>query len=205
MRFLIWPYWQYFPVSQARYWGRERDKKNSAVLQRVSTQYMKNFLIAEWIAKNISIERENPMTMINKSQIKLSWKNKEKLSVTHFCLHFSFWFLICVFLNLQRLWCWEGLGAVGEGDDRGWDGWMASWTRWTWIWVNSGDGDEQGGLACCDSWGRKESDTTERPNWTETETWEPLLFFFLWYFSSCYLFWNSHVALAHDSNVRLES
>ena len=35
-------------------------------------------------------------------------------------------------------WCWEGLGAGGEGDDRGWDGWMASRTRWTWVWVNSG-------------------------------------------------------------------
>ena len=34
-------------------------------------------------------------------------------------------------------WCWEGLGAGGEGDDRGWDGWMASPTRWTWVWVNS--------------------------------------------------------------------
>ena len=38
----------------------------------------------------------------------------------------------------KRLWCWEGLGAGGEGDDRGWDGWMVSLTRWTWIWVNSG-------------------------------------------------------------------
>ena len=37
----------------------------------------------------------------------------------------------------KRLWCWEGLGAGGEGDDRGWDGWMASLTRWTWAWVNS--------------------------------------------------------------------
>ena len=37
----------------------------------------------------------------------------------------------------KRPWCWEGLG-VGEGDDRGWDGWMASMTRWTWVWVNSG-------------------------------------------------------------------
>ena len=37
----------------------------------------------------------------------------------------------------KRLWCWERLGAGGEGDDRGWDGWMASWTRWTWIWVYS--------------------------------------------------------------------
>ena len=35
-------------------------------------------------------------------------------------------------------WCWEGLGAGEEGDDRGWDGWMASLTRWTWVWVNSG-------------------------------------------------------------------
>ena len=35
-------------------------------------------------------------------------------------------------------WCWEGLGAGGEGDDRGWDGWMASLTWWTWVWVNSG-------------------------------------------------------------------
>ena len=35
-------------------------------------------------------------------------------------------------------WCWEGLGAGGEGDDRGWDGWMASLTQCTWVWVNSG-------------------------------------------------------------------
>ena len=38
----------------------------------------------------------------------------------------------------KRPWCWEALGAGGEGDDRGWDGWMASPTRWAWVWVNSG-------------------------------------------------------------------
>ena len=38
----------------------------------------------------------------------------------------------------KRPWCWEGLGAGGEGDDRGWDGWMASLAQWTWVWVNSG-------------------------------------------------------------------
>ena len=37
--------------------------------------------------------------------------------------------------HLKRLWCWERLRAGGEGDDRGWDGWMASRT---WVWVNSG-------------------------------------------------------------------
>ena len=36
-----------------------------------------------------------------------------------------------------RPWCQEKLKA-GEGDDRGWDGWMASQTRWTWVWVSSG-------------------------------------------------------------------
>ena len=34
-------------------------------------------------------------------------------------------------------WCWERLRAGGEGDDRGWDGWMASPTQWTWVWVDS--------------------------------------------------------------------
>ena len=38
----------------------------------------------------------------------------------------------------KRLWCWEGLGAGGEGKDREWDDWMASPTWWTWVWVNSG-------------------------------------------------------------------
>ena len=39
--------------------------------------------------------------------------------------------------SLERLWCWEGLRAGGKWDDRGWDGRMASPTRWTWVWVNS--------------------------------------------------------------------
>ena len=37
----------------------------------------------------------------------------------------------------KRPWCWERLGAGGEGDNRGWDGWMASLTQWTWVWINS--------------------------------------------------------------------
>ena len=39
---------------------------------------------------------------------------------------------------IGRLWCWEGLKAGEEGDDRGWDGWMASMTQWTWVWASSG-------------------------------------------------------------------
>ena len=40
--------------------------------------------------------------------------------------------------HLKRPWCWERLKAGGEGDHRGWDGWMASPTQWTLVWVNSG-------------------------------------------------------------------
>ena len=61
---------------------------------------------------------------------------------------------------------WEGLGAGGEGDDRGWDGWMASLTWWTWVSVNSGSW-WWTGRPGCDSWGRKESDTTERLIWSD--------------------------------------
>ena len=49
---------------------------------------------------------------------------------------------------------------------------ITRWTQWTWVWVNwhesewtPGVGDGQGGLACCDSWDRKESDMTEQLNW----------------------------------------
>ena len=40
-------------------------------------------------------------------------------------------------IHLKRPWCWEGLKAGGEGDDRGWRGWMASLTSWTCVWAGS--------------------------------------------------------------------
>ena len=37
----------------------------------------------------------------------------------------------------RRPWCWERLKAGREGDNRGWDGWVASPTQWTWVWARS--------------------------------------------------------------------
>ena len=39
--------------------------------------------------------------------------------------------------HLKRPWCWERSKVRGKGDNRGWDGWIASLTQWTWLWVNS--------------------------------------------------------------------
>ena len=39
--------------------------------------------------------------------------------------------------SVERSWGWESLKAGGEGNDRWWDGWMASLTQWTWVWANS--------------------------------------------------------------------
>ena len=64
---------------------------------------------------------------------------------------------------------WEGLGAGGEGDDRGWDGWMASPTRWTWVWVNSGRWWWTGGPGVLRFMGsqRVGHDWATELNWTE--------------------------------------
>ena len=50
-------------------------------------------------------------------------------------------FLFCSCEELthwKRTWCWERLKAEGEGDDWGWDAWMASLTQWPWVWASSG-------------------------------------------------------------------
>ena len=80
----------------------------------------------------------------------------------------------------KRLWCWEELGAGEEGDDRRWDGWMASPTRWTWVRVNSGSWwwtgrpgvlQFMGSQRVGQNWAT-ELNWTERKRWTEKEIWD---------------------------------
>ena len=77
--------------------------------------------------------RRSNQSILKESVLGVHWKdwcwswNSNTLAIS--CEELTHW---------KRLWCWEGLRAGGEGDDRGWDGWMVSLTRWTWVWVNSG-------------------------------------------------------------------
>ena len=68
---------------------------------------------------------------------------------------------------------WERLKVGGEGDDRGWDGWMASLTQLTWVWVNSGSWWWTGRPGMLQSLGsqRVRHDSVTELNWTE-EGWE---------------------------------
>ena len=84
---------------------------------------------------------------------------------------------------IGKNWCWEGLGAGGEGNNRGWDGRMASLTRWTWVWVNSGSWWWTGrpGMLWFMGSQRVRHDWTTELNWTELNwLWLLLFLFLLW-------------------------
>ena len=71
--------------------------------------------------------------------------------------------------HLKRPWCWERLKVGGEGDNRGWDGWMASLTQWTWVYVTSGSWWWTGrpGMLQSMGWQRVRHDLA-LSNWTTT-------------------------------------
>ena len=62
-------------------------------------------------------------------------------------------------------WCWERWKAGGEGDNRGWNDWMASLTQWTWVWVSSGSWWWTGKTGVLQSMGSQSR--TWLSNWTE--------------------------------------
>ena len=66
----------------------------------------------------------------------------------------------------KRPWGWERLKAGGGEDDRGWDGWMASPTQWTWVWASSGSWWWTGRPGVLQSMGSQRVGETEWLNWT---------------------------------------
>ena len=101
------------------------------------------------------------------------------------------------------IWCWERLRAGGEGDDRGWDGWMASPTQWTWVWVNSGTWwwtRRPGVLWFIGSQSQTQLRDWTALNWSISWYWRSLSFcFFTIIFSE--LFYNGNNAIQHCRTV----
>ena len=82
------------------------------------------FLRVPWTA------RRSNQSVLKKSDLNIHWKDWcwSSNTLATWCKEVT---------QLKRPWCWERLGTEGEGEHRGWDGWMASPTRWTWVWANS--------------------------------------------------------------------
>ena len=74
--------------------------------------------------------RRSNQSILRKSVLNIHWKDWcwSSNNLVTWCKELTDW---------KRFWCCERNRARGEGDDKGWDGWMASRTRWTWVWVNS--------------------------------------------------------------------
>ena len=86
--------------------------------------------IGEDSSESLGLQDQTSQSL-RKSVLNIHWKdwcwNSNTLAT--WCKELTHW---------KRPRCWERLKAGGEGDDRGWDGWMASLIQWTWVWVNSG-------------------------------------------------------------------
>ena len=79
------------------------------------------------------------------------------------------WAIWCTEItHWKRPWCWERLKVGGKGDDRRWDGWIASLTWWTWVWASSGSWWWIGRPGMLQSMGSQRVDMTEWLNWTDT-------------------------------------
>ena len=116
-----------FPVVM---YGCESRTMNKAERRRIDAFELwcwRRLLRVPWTARrsNQSILKEiNPEYSLEGLMLKLKLQY-----FGHICKKPTYW---------KKLWCWGRLKAGGERGGRAWDGWMASLTRWTWVWASSG-------------------------------------------------------------------
>ena len=125
------PYSQSYGFSSSHVWMWELDYKESWALKNwwFWTVVLEKILDSPLDCKEI--QPVHPKG--NQSWIFIGRTDAEAvtpiLSLATWCEELTHW---------KRPWCWERLKVGGEGDDRGWDGWMASPTQRTWVWASSG-------------------------------------------------------------------
>ena len=104
--------------------------------------YIESGALKKWCFWTVMLEKtlESPLearrsnkSILKKSVLNIHWKDWcwswDSNTLTTWCEDLTQW---------KRPWCWKRLKVGGEGDDRGWDGWMVPPTQWTWVWINSG-------------------------------------------------------------------
>ena len=138
-------------------YGCESWTINKAEHQRIDAFELwcwRRFLRVLWAAKIQSVHRKGNQFWIFIGRTCWSWSSN---TLATWCEKLTHW---------KTPWCWERLKVEGEGDDRGWDAWMASPTRWTWVWVNSGSWWWIGKPGVLQSMG---SQSQTQLSWTELE------------------------------------
>ena len=124
--------------------------------------YKESWAPMNWCFSTVVLEKtfESPLDSYRKSVLNIHWKDWcwswHSNTLATWCEELTHW---------KRPWSWERLKAGGKGDDRGWDGWMASPTQWTWVWVNSGIWWWTGRPGVLQSMGSRRVGHTEWMNW----------------------------------------
>ena len=152
---------------------------SSSQVQLLDLDHNKVWVLKNWYVWTVVLEKtlwilSTARRSKRKSTLNIHWKDwgwswswSSSILAT-WCEELAYW---------KRPWCWERLKVGGEGDDRRWDGWMASLTQWTWVWVSSGSWWWTGRPGVLQSM-ESESDMTEQLNWTvknaqECLPWQP--------------------------------
>ena len=135
-------------------------KKAECLIDVFELWCWRRLLRVPWIAR-----RSNQSTL-KKSVLNIHWKDWywswKSNTLATWCKEL---------IHLKRPWCWERLKVRGEGDDRGWDGWMASLTQWTWVCINTESWWWTGRTGMLQSMGlqRVGHDWVTELNWTDVE------------------------------------
>ena len=121
---------QGYGFSSSRVWMWELDYKESWALKNWCfwTVVLKKTLESPLDYKEIQPVHPKGKLVLNIHWEDWCWSWNSN-TLAHWCEELTHW---------KRPWCWERLKVGEEGDNRGWDGWMAPLTRWTWVWASSG-------------------------------------------------------------------
>ena len=104
--------------------------------------YKESWMLKNWCFWTVVLEKtlESPLDCKRSNQSILKETSPEysleELMLKLKLQYFGHWWEKLT--HWKRPWCWEGLKAGGEGDNKGWDGWMVSPTWWTWVWTSFG-------------------------------------------------------------------